>query len=285
MVKLNKDNFAVDFDDYTHIIVPKNCIGIADTAYESLGIFADDRQSITVEEGNPIYKSQGNCLINVKQGTVVLGCKNSVIPNDGSIKIIGAYAFNGICGMESETPKGFTHINIPNSVEIIEHHAFADTGLTNIELPNELKKIGSMAFMLTNIGKEATGLFLPETIQHMGIGVFAGCKSLRRLRLFAERYVTEGDCIVDKQTQTVIAVHNGISGEIIPHSAQKIQALTFFAQNKGAKYYIDENITEIELSPLDLPTAIEFPITIVAKKGSYAHKFAIQQGIDYEEWI
>ena len=55
-------------------------------------------------------------------------------------------------------------------------------------------------------------------------------------------------------------------------------------QNKKAEYYIPENYTEIKVSPLGLPKIIEFPVTIVAKQGSYAHRFAIEQGIDYKEW-
>ena len=47
--------------------------------------------SISVEEGNPVYYSEGNCLIERDTKTLVAGCRNSVIPND--VVAIGKFAF------------------------------------------------------------------------------------------------------------------------------------------------------------------------------------------------
>ena len=47
--------------------------------------------SISVEEGNPVYYSEGNCLIERDTKTLVAGCRNSVIPND--VVAIGKSAF------------------------------------------------------------------------------------------------------------------------------------------------------------------------------------------------
>ncbi len=53
--------------------------------------------SISVEEGNPVYYSEGNCLIERATKTVVVGCRNSTIPND--IVEIGKSAFErGVAG-------------------------------------------------------------------------------------------------------------------------------------------------------------------------------------------
>ena len=284
VVELNEKGFAVTFDDYVDLRIPKDCVGFTERALEDLCALADERESITVEEGNEIFKAVGDCLIDVREGKLVLGCKNSKIPDDGTVRIIGVHAFRGIGGLESENRDIFTNIQVPESVETIEHHAFCDSGLTDIQLPKGLKKIGSMAFMLTRIGKEGTTIFLPETVEEMGIGVFAGCKELCRSKIFSERYKSECDCIVDRATKTIIAVHNGISGEILPPSADKIEMLTFMGQNKGAKYYFHENIKEISVSPLGMPSAIEFPITMVVRKGSYSHEFALKHNINHEIW-
>ena len=285
MTKLNKHNYVTDFADYKNIVIPKDCVGISPDAYESLCIFADERETITVESGNPIYKSIGNCLVDTTQNSVVLGCYNSIIPADGSIKTIDHHAFSGICGMESENPCRFTYIKIPQSVEQIKHHAFSDSGLTYIDLPQGLKEIGNMAFMLTSLGSDNQRITVPNTVTNFGIGVFAGCKNLKRLR-FSENeiYKSESDCIYNKQTKTLLAVHCGAFAEILPCEANIIAPLTFMGQNKKAEYYIPENYTEIKVSPLGLPKIIEFPVTIVAKQGSYAHRFATEQGIDYKEW-
>jgi len=50
-------------------------------------------ESIAVAVGNPVYHSAGNCLIETKSGRLITGCRNSVIPADGSVKIISMYAF------------------------------------------------------------------------------------------------------------------------------------------------------------------------------------------------
>ena len=59
------------------------------------GAFDDcgDIEEITVADGNPVYRGAGNCLIDIKKKTVIRGCKNSVIPSDGSVTVIGAKAF------------------------------------------------------------------------------------------------------------------------------------------------------------------------------------------------
>ena len=281
---INEKGLAISFCSYEDIVVPKNCIGFSDRVYEDLHATANERKSISAESGNPKFKSVNNCLIEIETGKVVLGSKNSVIPDDGSIKIIGAHSFSSIGDMESENRDNFSHISIPDGIEIIEHHAFADSGLTDIELPKGLKEIGSMAFMLTRIGIGGKTIRIPNTVEKMGIGVFIGCTELRRPMISSQRYKSECDCIVDMETNTIIAVHNGIAGEILPVSADKIEMLTFMGQKSGAKYYFEDNIKEIKVHPIGIPATIEFPITIVTHKDSYAHKFAIEQDIPFEIW-
>ena len=72
--------------------------------------------SITVEDGNPNYHSDGNCLIETETATLIVGCKNSVIPDDGSVTSIGAYAFVGGAALES--------IEVPACVTSVDERAF-----------------------------------------------------------------------------------------------------------------------------------------------------------------
>lgn len=74
--------------------------------------------SISVDAANQVYKSVGNCLIDIKAKTLVRGCNASVIPSDGSVTSIESYAFNGCSGM--------TEITIPASVNAIGIYAFDD---------------------------------------------------------------------------------------------------------------------------------------------------------------
>ena len=50
-------------------------------------------EGITVGEQNARYESKGNCLIDKKNKRLILGCKTSQIPDDGSVTIIGNSAF------------------------------------------------------------------------------------------------------------------------------------------------------------------------------------------------
>jgi hypothetical protein len=95
--------------------------------------------SITVEEGNSKYDSRDNCNAIIETGTnkLLLGCKNTVIPN--SVTSIGNYAFSNCTGL--------TSITIPNSVTSIGDAAFYFcTGLTSVIIGNDIKEIGWSAF-------------------------------------------------------------------------------------------------------------------------------------------
>ena len=98
-----------------------------------------DLTSIVVEEENPLYHSDGNCLIETESKTLVTGCKTSVVPDDGSVTSIGDYAFNGCTGL--------TSITIPDSVTSIGDYAFyVCSGLTSVTIPNSVTSIGMGAF-------------------------------------------------------------------------------------------------------------------------------------------
>lgn len=97
-------------------------------------------ESITVAPGNPVYHSDGNCLIETKSGTLIAGCKTSQIPGDGSVEIIGSLAF--------ATHVELTSIEIPEGVEEIRYGAFAKCySLTEVSLPASLKRVDDQAFL------------------------------------------------------------------------------------------------------------------------------------------
>ena len=74
-------------------------------------------ERLTVAPGNPKFHSAGNCVIETATGTLIQGCKNSVIPDDGSVTSIGEWAFAGCDSLNS--------ITIPDSVKIIWSYAFS----------------------------------------------------------------------------------------------------------------------------------------------------------------
>ncbi|MCI5797301.1 MAG: leucine-rich repeat domain-containing protein [Firmicutes bacterium] len=140
----------------TSIVIPNNVINIGRDAFSScklssinipasvtsIGSDAFNRnaiETINVAEGNTIYQSSGNCLIETASKTLIFGCKNSIIPTDGSVTSIGDSAFSGCSGLIS--------INIPDNVTSIGGNAFwGCSGLTSIIIPSNIAKIGSSAF-------------------------------------------------------------------------------------------------------------------------------------------
>ncbi|MBR5296150.1 MAG: leucine-rich repeat domain-containing protein, partial [Clostridia bacterium] len=89
-------------------------IGESVTDFGNTGIVLTDCPSLTsiiVNGDNPLFSSKGNCLINTVEKRLVLGCKNSVIPSDGSVKIVGDSAFGGCSSLQSIViPEGITRI-------------------------------------------------------------------------------------------------------------------------------------------------------------------------------
>ena len=64
-------------------------------------------ETIVTEKTNPVYISDGNCLIERNTGILIAGCRTGVIPK--YVKGIGDYAF--------ATREGVTYLSIPESVK------------------------------------------------------------------------------------------------------------------------------------------------------------------------
>ena len=96
---------------------------------------ANNLEEIVVSSDNPYYRSEGNCLIENATNTVILGCKNSVIPK--GIKEIGHHAFGCVKANE---------IVIPHGVEIIRFAAFAESEIKRCIVPDSVKIIEDNAF-------------------------------------------------------------------------------------------------------------------------------------------
>lgn len=126
----------------------RNCYGVTSltlpstvTSIDSSAFYYCVIQSITVAPQNTVYKSIGNCLIEIESKTLIKGCNSSVIPDDGSVEIIGRMAF-----MDCKT---ITEISIPEGVVSIQSQAFYNTNANSISLPDTLQFIGDDAFLIT----------------------------------------------------------------------------------------------------------------------------------------
>ena len=95
-------------DGLTSIIIPDSVTSIGNNAFSDCygltsitigdsvtsigyGAFRNcySLTDITVSSGNIVYHSTNNCLIETESKTLILGCKNSIIPSNGSVTTIG----------------------------------------------------------------------------------------------------------------------------------------------------------------------------------------------------
>ena len=128
---------------------------------------------IEVDEANPKYYSKDGCLIDKETDTLVWCYSGNIIPDDISIKKIGANAF-----MNREDIKS---IIIPDGVEEIEDSAFKNCiTLEKIIIPKSVIKIGRGAFYNC---KKLIEIKLPQSLTAIDSFVFAGCSNLLSVQM------------------------------------------------------------------------------------------------------
>ena len=123
-------------------------------------------ESITVDPDNPNFDSRNNCnaIIDTYYNMLILGCKNTQIPND--VTSIGAYSFVG-------TKRT---IDIPNSVETIGSSAFSYCDqLTYIVFPEGTKTIDSYCLEFC---MNLQSITIPSTVDSIGWGIIQGCENI-----------------------------------------------------------------------------------------------------------
>ena len=219
--------------------------------------------SITIDRANTKYHSAGNCIIETESKTLIAGCANSIIPNDGSVTNIATYAFRDCTGL--------TSIDVPGSVISIGEGAFSDcTGLTSITVPfvgsgdssnthfgyifgalsysnnsryvpSSLKEvvitggisIGSNAFYDCS---GLTSITIPDSVSSMGDYAFSYCSGLTSIT------------IPDSVTSIENGAFEGCSGVIsitIPNSVTSIGSSAFYGCSGLTSITIPDSVTSI----------------------------------------
>lgn len=115
-------------------------------------------EKLTVEEGNPVYRSEGNCILTIDGEEVIAGCEASEIPQ--GTKRIGEKAFYSTT---------LTQLYLPEGIEEIGEEAFLYSALTSVEFPKTLKRVGSRAYYYSEDLKE---IDLPYGLEIIEDGAF-----------------------------------------------------------------------------------------------------------------
>ena len=162
----------------TEVIVHANVTYISGNTF----VGCKNLETITIAEGNPVFVWTNGTLINKETGVLIRGNKSGYIPDDGSVTVIGANAFQN-CGE-------ITDLVIPNTIIRIDEYAFESCrNLTTVSIPASVREIQPSAF--------------------------TGCNNIKSLIIDKDNpifYAGTG-CIINRETKTLVL---GFANCVIP---------------------------------------------------------------------
>jgi len=203
----------------------------------------DSLDTLLVHQDNLTFYSKQNCVIVEETGTIILGCKNSVIPTLARVQTIGEFAFVG-CTIES--------ITIPSNITLIDYAAFQSCEqLKEITFSEGLTTIGNYAF---HGCKSLVSVDLPDTLTWIGLS-FDHCSSLTSITFGANQTWTGAFSYCDSLEEVTI-----------PATIQSISSSAFEFCKNLKKVNIASGVTTIaseafyyctSLVSITLPDSVE----------------------------
>ena len=180
---LRRLKFGEGVQSMKYYAVPNAAIGSLElpstlTEIDHTAFDGTDFNTVTVAEGNPVYYSEGNCIMQrdgafriVDDGQYVVQRKGLLLFKGGSDSVIpeGTLAIGDHAFFWNDNLK---EINIPASVKSIGGAAFAGCKrLKHVRLPEGLEELAENAFGSCS---SVEGIVVPESLRYIGNGAFGG---------------------------------------------------------------------------------------------------------------
>ena len=170
----------------------------------------DSLVSLEITPGNPLYHSEGNCIIETASKILLYGCSGSIIPEDGSVEIIGEAACAG---------RKMDVLQIPEGIVCIEEDAF--------------------------IGSSIREMYIPSTVTYIHSTAFIECGKLEKITISPENktYHSDGNCAIETAARKLVLA---CPSSVIPKdgSVTKIGEYAYYLSNLMA-IELPETITGI----------------------------------------
>lgn len=228
------------------IIIPQSIIKIGTKIFYG----CKELTSVIIDDKNPIYDSRQSCnaIVRTSDNTLLLGCKNTVIPND--VDSIGDRAFEDCDGLAS--------IILPDNIKSIGKNAFYRcVNLERIDIGNNVTYIGPSAFMLcshlrtVSIGNSVTfigdlafsdctilsSIVIPNSVVEISGSAFYGCKNLESVIL--------GDNVISIEWSLFQGCSN-LKSVKIGEKVKSIGARAFSGCSKLSSLEIPNSVDSIE---------------------------------------
>lgn len=196
LTKLGEAAFG-DCEKIQMVFIPKNVKAISYNPFMG----CDSLYSIMVDDNNPFFYDVNNCVIQNTTNTLCIGLSNTVIPDDGSVSVIGGYAFAHM--------RNNTNLTIPSTIKTISDYAFmSSSGLTDIVLNFGIESIGSWAFGgCTSLKK----VEIPNSVTYLGKNAFYGCSSLHAIDISDGIYTIEDQMFVNCVSLTEVSLPKNLT--------------------------------------------------------------------------
>ena len=263
----------------TTITIGKNVTTIGNTAFTG----CTGLEAINVDAGNLVYIAAGNCLIEKSSKTLIAGCKNSIIPADGSVTAIANMAFYNCTGL--------AEIAIPDAVKTIGASAFEGCKqLTAADLGKGVTAIGNSAFFGCS---KLEAIAIPDSVTTMGVYAFSGCTGLTSVTM-GEGLTTIGnstfsgctgltDLTIGKNVVTIdVFAFSGCEslGDVaIPGSLTTIGKFAFYNCTGLESVQIPVSVTSIGNNAFSGCNELKMSIN---EENTYAANYAKNNGIAYQ---